>query len=71
MNSEKLARCSDREQKKIQSAVERTGTGVEWLTPISRVDWRRGRVVDSSPRGHGFNPQPGRFCCGRDGLSKT
>ena len=47
MNSEKRARCSDREQKKIQSAVERTGTGVEWLTLISRVDWRRGSVVDS------------------------
>ena len=25
------------------------------------ADWRRGRVVDSSPRGPGFNPQPGAF----------
>ena len=28
---------------------------------ISRVEWRRGRVVDSGPRGPGFNPQPGRL----------
>ena len=25
------------------------------------ADWRRGRVVDSGPRGPGFNPQPGRL----------
>ena len=27
----------------------------------SGADWRRGRVVDSGPRGPGFNPQPGRL----------
>ena len=25
------------------------------------ADCRRGRVVDSGPRGSGFNPQPGRL----------
>ena len=28
---------------------------------IGGADWRRGRVVDSGPKGPGFNPQLGRL----------